>query len=172
MKKEIFYMLIAAFLLTICTISIAQTFDKIIKMDGNVLVVKITNVSGNTISFTYPNETATNTINRKSVKEIQYASGRIEEISNLIEINGESDWAKVALTKDPNEVIGLVRKGEIQAQESIFFGNESKLREKAAESLKKEAAKKGAFIVLVQSDNFSHSPINNVTMTGIAYSYK
>lgn len=148
MKKIIIYILIVVFLLTICAISIAQTLDKIVKMDGDVLMVLITNVSGDAISYTYPNENVTDTIKQKLVKEIQYASGRVEKISDLIEINGESDWKKVLLTKDPNEVFRLVKKGEVQSQKSSFGGSESKLRESAVQSLKKEAAKKGGLYCL------------------------
>ena len=156
---------------TITYSAFGQTTDKIIKIKGDTLKVTVTNVSESTITYSYPNETVTTTINRKVVKQIIYKSGRTEDISSPVIINGEADFEKVILTKDPNEVIGLVKKGEVQSKAQKGFGKESKLRITATEDLKKEVAKKGGFIVLVQSDNFSNSPLNNVTLSGIAYGY-
>jgi len=149
----------------------AQTTDKIVKMNGDTLTVTVTNVSESTITYSYPRETVTTTINRKVVKQIIYQSGRVENISEPIVINGEADFEKVIITKDPNEVLGLVKKGDVQSKASKLYGKESKLRVTATDDLKKEAVKKGGFIILIQSDNFSMSPINNVTLTGVAYGY-
>ena len=73
------------------------------------------------------------------------------------------------MTKNPNEVEGLKRLGEVEAEAKKVFGKESKLRKSAMEKLKKEAALKGGSIVFLETDNFGNSPINNVTMRGTVY---
>ncbi len=50
-----------------------------IKHTGEKLDVKIVKVSEFTISYTYPNETAEQTIGKYAVAKIEYASGRKEE---------------------------------------------------------------------------------------------
>jgi hypothetical protein len=150
---------------------LGQSTDKIIKINGDTLNVAVTNVSESSVTFAYPNETATSSINRKVVQQIIYKSGRVESISEPMIIRGEADFENVIITKDPNEVLGLIKKGDVEGKAFKYFGNESKLRVTATDKLKKEAANKGAFIILIQSDNFSMSPINNVTLTGIAYGY-
>ena len=81
----------------------------------------------------------------------------------------ESEWEKVIVTNNPYEVKGLKRAGEVIAEASKIFGKESKLRDEATKKIKKEAAKIGASFVLLQNDNFGNSPINNITMKGVAY---
>ena len=88
---------------------------------------------------------------------------------NLPEINGEADWEKVIITRNPNDVIGLERVTTLNAETQKLFGKQSKLRKKAIEKLKKEASKQGIQIVLITLDNFSMSPINNVALEGIGY---
>ena len=79
------------------------------------------------------------------------------------------NWEDIIVTKNPNEVEGLERLGEVEAEAKKVFGKESKLRNSAMEKLKKEAALKGGSIVFLETDNFGNSPINNVTMRGTVY---
>jgi len=43
------------------------------------------------------------------------------------------------------------------------------LREEATKKIKEEAAKLGATIILVTTDSFTMTPVNNVVMEGTAY---
>jgi hypothetical protein len=82
----------------------------------------------------------------------------------------KGDYEKVVLTRNADDVKGLVRIGEVSASAKKVFGDQAVLREAATVKIKKAAAKKGATIVLIQVDNFGMSPINNVSMSGVAYS--
>jgi C4-type Zn-finger protein len=81
----------------------------------------------------------------------------------------KGDYEKVVVTPNPDDVKGLVRIGDVAASAKKVFGDQTALREAATVKIKKAAAKKGATIVLIQVDNFGMSPINNVSMSGVAY---
>ncbi len=83
--------------------------------------------------------------------------------------NSENDWQKVIVTRNPEDVKGLKRAGDVSAETSILYGRQSKLREETTIKIKKEAAKLGATLVLIQVDDFAMTPINNVNMIGVAY---
>ncbi len=83
--------------------------------------------------------------------------------------NSENDWQKVIVTRNPEDVKGLKRAGDVSAETSILYGRQSKLREETTIKIKKEAAKLGATLVLIQVDEFAMTPINNVNMIGVAY---
>jgi hypothetical protein len=82
----------------------------------------------------------------------------------------KGDYEKVIVTRNPDDVKGLARIGDVSASAKKVFGDQTALREAATVKIKKAAAKKGATIVLIQVDNFGMSPINNVSMSGVAYS--
>lgn len=88
---------------------------------------------------------------------------------NFPQINGEEDWEKVIITRNPDDVKGLQRVGSVEGKASALYGGQRKLRKKATEKIKREAAKQGASIVLISLDNFAMSPVNNVQMQGTAY---
>jgi uncharacterized protein (DUF1810 family) len=81
----------------------------------------------------------------------------------------EKDFDKVIVTRNADDVKGLTSLGEVSATSRMVFGDPATLRAKATVQLKKEAAKKGASIVLIQADNFAGTPINNVNLIGVAY---
>ena len=84
-------------------------------------------------------------------------------------INGEEDWEKVIVTKNPNDVQGLIPMEEIEVRSMKAFGRQSKLRNEAKEKLKRECAKKNISIVLITDDVFSAQPLNNVNIIGTPY---
>jgi len=51
----------------------------------------------------------------------------------------------------------------------MLFGDPASLRKSATAKIKKQAAELGATIVLIQTDDFEATPINNVSMSGVAY---
>ena len=81
----------------------------------------------------------------------------------------ESDWEKIIVTRNKDEIVGFIRIGEVSAETSRLYGKQSKLREETTTKIKKEAAKIGASIVLISVDEFAMTPINNVNMIGVAY---
>lgn len=76
----------------------------------------------------------------------------------------ESDWEKVIVTRNSDDVTGLKRAGDVSAETSRLYGKQSKLRKETTIKIKKEAAKLGASIVLIQVDELAMTPINNLNM--------
>ncbi|AMR28990.1 hypothetical protein A0257_19060 [Hymenobacter psoromatis] len=157
--------------------------DKIVKVNNETLSVKVVTVGEQSISFTYPNETVINTLSRNQIKEIDFASGRVQTITERIIIEGEQDWQKVIVTTLESDVSGLVRKGEVKAKATggSTFSNQANIDARATEKLKKQAAKLGAHIILIQSQNTQRASFGNVGQMGqgptslkqgVAYGYQ
>lgn len=151
--------------------------DLLIKHSGEVMRVVVSNVTEKDITFTYPNETVINTISKNMVKEIQFSSGRIQKITERVIVTGEDDWEKVTITNNPDDVIGLVRKGEVRAKASNDWNFKSVkgVAEKAEKKIKKEAAEMKAHIILITEqttkDNSFFSSAKSFK-SGVAYGYE
>lgn len=158
-------------ILFVATVAFGQ--DKMFKHSGEKLDVKIVKVSEFTITFTYPNEQAEQTIGKYAVGKIEYGSGRKEEITEKIVINGSDDWEKVIILEEATAAVGLKKQGEIRGKTSGMYsfrtsGNADK---KAMERLKKEAAEAGAPFVLITAEKDSRWSTQSIKR-GFAYSYK
>ena len=81
----------------------------------------------------------------------------------------DNSWEKVIVTRNPDDVKGMTRIDDVSASAHMFFGDPGSLRKTATNKIKQEAAKLGATIVLIQTDDFAATPINNVNMVGVAY---
>jgi low affinity Fe/Cu permease len=141
------------------------------KLNGDKLNVTILKASETDVEFLYPGETVTQIISKKLVQSILYKSGREEKINEKVRVFSESDYYLVTITMEEKEVAGLRRIADISAKQSVPYGGRTKLREKALVKLKKESAVIGGHIILLQSDEFSNSPINTVSLSGVAYGY-
>jgi hypothetical protein len=169
MRKS--FMLLAVLFVT--TLAFGQS-DKMYKHTGEKVEVKILKVGEFTISFTYPNEQAEQTIGKYAVAKIEYgSSGRKEDITEKIVIGGADDWEKVVILEDVSYSVGLKKQGEIRGKTGGMFsyrtsGNADK---KSMERLKKEAAELGAPFVLLMSEKESRFTTQSIKK-GFAYSYK
>lgn len=76
---------------------------------------------------------------------------------------------QVIVTRNPADVVGKKRVCEVSAVAQMVFGSPQSLRVKATDKLKQEAVKNGATIVLIEKDEFAPTPINNVSLVGVAY---
>jgi hypothetical protein len=143
--------------------------DKIIKRNGDTLKVKIVQSTPDMVEFTYPNEASINSEYKNSLIKIIYASGREENCAGekkLAIVNGEKDWEKVEITSNPDDVKGLTKLGEVIGKSGWGGAYAQGLGDKnARKDLKKNAAKLGASIVLLQ-DKPDHW---GVKLIGIAY---
>ncbi|MFB0910094.1 MAG: hypothetical protein QMA99_03960, partial [Flavobacterium sp.] len=82
--------------------------DVITKHSGEVVIGKVVKLEEYTIVFKYAGEDAENTISKYAVEKIIYGiSGRLEEITEKIVINGEEDWNKVVILEDRGYISGL-----------------------------------------------------------------
>jgi hypothetical protein len=152
MRKQ--FMLLVALFAT--TIVFAQN-DRMYKHTGEKLDVKILKVGEFTINYSFPNETAEQTIAKYAVGKIEYASGRKEDITEKIVINNSDDWEKVIILEDVTATVGLKRQGEIRGKTSgmLSYRTAGNADRKSLERLKKEAAELGAPFVLLTSEKDS-----------------
>jgi hypothetical protein len=145
--------------------------DVINKLNGDKLNVTVLKASQADVEFSYPGESVTQIISKKLIESIKYKSGREEKINDKVRVYSESDYYLVTITMEEKEVAGLRRIGEVSARQSVPYGGRSKLREKALVKIKKESAAIGGHIILLQLDEFSNSPINTVSLSGVSYGY-
>ena len=132
--------------------------DTIYFHKGTVAAVNVTKIGDLTISYKYPNEDAENEVGKYAIKKIVIGkSGRVEDITDKINITGEGDWEKVVLLDNVNQTAGLKKIGEVAGKTSFFnYRSAAGGDKKAMERLKKEAAKQSAAFVLVTEDkNFN-----------------
>ena len=171
-------LLIIGVMFSIANLAFAQ--DKIVKQSGDTLYCKVTDVLEKSIKYKYPNEDLTSTIYQSQISQIIFSSGRTQSFSEKITVNSEADWEKVILTNIPEEVAGLVRKGEVNGKATGAWGaasNAKKVYMKAEEKLKKEAARLGAHIIftkdlIVKDGDMMTGQWAKSMLGGIAYGYK
>jgi hypothetical protein len=156
--------------------------DKLIKLTNEEVLVNVVTVNEREVSFTYPGEKVVNVLSKNQIKEIDFASGRIEKITERIVIASEEDWQKVVVTTLESDVVGLTRKGEVRAKATgaTALSNQANIDARATEKLKREAARMGAHIILLQAQNTQRGAMGNAFQTaqvptslkqGVAYSY-
>ncbi len=167
--KSTFLTLFAAIL----TLAVTAQNDKMFKHNGEKAEVKIIKVGEFTISFSYPGETAEQTIGKYAVAKIEYASGRSEEITEKIVVSGEDDWEKVVMLEDKGSAIGLKKLEEIRGKTNAvqMFGTAASNDKKSLMKLKKAAAAMGAPFILMTSDKDNQFTAQSIKK-GIAYAYK
>jgi len=152
--------------------------DTIFKVNKEVILGKITSITEKDVIYLYSGETLTNTISKNQVKEIVFSNGRIQKISELIEIKGEEDWEKVQITNIESDISGLIKKGDVAGKANAFtaLSSVNEMKEKAEMKVKKQAAALGAHIVFIKSyqSNQAQYGLNTAkaNISGIAYGYK
>jgi hypothetical protein len=167
MRKPL--MLTVALFATI--VSFAQ--DKMFKHTGEKLDVKILKVGEFTITYSYPNEVAEQTIAKYAIGKIEYGSGRKEDITEKIVVSSKDDWEKVVILEDVSATVGLKRQGEIKGKTAgmLSYRTAGNADKKSMERLKKEAAELGAPFILLTSEKDSKWSTQSIKK-GFAYSYK
>jgi len=147
--------------------------DKLFKHSGEKLEVKVLKVGEWTINYTYPNETAEQTISKYAVAKIEYASGRKEDVTEKIVVGAEADWEKVVILEDKSAVVGLKKLDEIRGKTSglMSFHTAGSADKKSMKKLKEAAAAQGAPFILLTSDKDNQFTTQSIKK-GIAYSYK
>ena len=119
----------------------------------------------------------------KQVEKIVFSSGRVQQVSEKIVINGKDDWEKVAITSLESDIKGLVRKGEVKGSKTgSSLSNTAKVQEKAEREMKEEAAEMGAHVIFIKNyqvrdaggmnaiTGFGHNA--KASVSGIAYGYE
>lgn len=114
-------------------------------------------------------EFAMSPVNNVSMVGMCFTDGSIPVKENTDTETSTASNEDIILTKNPDDIKGRTRLGDVKGEASQFFGMQSRLRKDATKKMKEEAAKLGATIILVTTDSFTMTPVNNVVMEGTAY---
>jgi sRNA-binding regulator protein Hfq len=153
--------------------------DKIYKHNGEVVEGKVVKLEEFTIVFKYDGEDAENTIGKYAIEKIVYGkTGRVEEVTEKIVINGEADWEKVVILEDKAYIAGLKKVDEVRGKTGLINYHTGNTGDKKAEKkLKIEAAKMGCPFILQTADKSTVGANSNslggsqVIKKGIGYKY-
>lgn len=157
----------------------AQT-DKIFKHNGEEINCKVIKVEEYTLVFKYDGEDTENTLSKYAVEKIVYKSGRVEQMTDKIVVNGENDWEKVVILEDKSYIAGLKKGDEIRGKTGfVSFHTGNTADSKAQKKLKIEAAKAGfPFILMTESKDINQSGASGPSFgavqsikKGITYKY-
>lgn len=151
--------------------------------NGETLEVSVKGIANGVITYSYPQESMTMEISEHQVEKIVFASGRVQQISEKVIVNGKDDWEKVIITSLESDIKGLVRKGEVKGSKTgSSLSNTAKVQEKAEREMKEEAAKMGAHVIFIKNYKIRDAGgMNAVTgfgqnakasVSGIAYGYE
>lgn len=121
------------------------------------------------MDFTYPNETAVNSVPKSLIHYVTFSSGRKEEFTRLINIDGPNGWRNVLISNNFDDIVGLIRLGEINTKVLNMYGllNNTDVEAKASERIKRAASDLGAHMVLTKQNYTRLSSFK----TGVAYEY-
>lgn len=158
--------------------AIAQV-DVITKHNGEVVKGKVIKLEEFTIIFKYDGEDAENTLSKYAVEKIVYGkSGRVEEVTEKIVVNGEDDWEKVVILEDKAYISGLKKEGEVRGKTGLINYHTGNTGDKKAEKkLKMAAAAMGCPFVLQTADKSTVGASSNAIggsqaiKKGVAYKY-
>jgi sRNA-binding regulator protein Hfq len=153
--------------------------DKIYKHNGEVVEGKVIKLEEFTIVFKYDGEDAENTIGKYAIEKIVYGkTGRVEEVTEKIVVNGEADWEKVVILEDKAYIAGLKKVDEVRGKTGLINYHTGNTGDKKAEKkLKIEAAKMGCPFILQTADKSTVGANSNslggsqVIKKGIGYKY-
>lgn len=173
MKKFLFF----AFMLSFVTVN-AQ-LDQIIKHNGEIVDGSVKRVEEYTVVFVYDGEDTEYTIGKYAVEKIKHGkSGRIEEVTDKIDVTGKDGWENVVILEDKSYIAGLKKEDEIRGKTGLINLQTGNTGDKKAEKkLKQAAAEKGCAFILLTSDKTTVGRNSNALggsqaiKKGVAYKY-
>lgn len=153
--------------------------DVISKHSGEVVKGKVIRVDEYTVVFKYDGEDAENSIGKYAIEKIVYGkSGRVEDVTEKIVVNGEDDWEKVVVLEEKSYIAGLKKVSEIRGKTGLVnFQTGNTGDKKAQKKLKMAAAALGCPFILMTSDKTTVGANSNAIggsqaiKTGLAYKY-
>ena len=172
MKKLVMFIFAIAFVFN------AIAADEVTLHKGEVIKGKVVENEPSYIKFIYEGETVATSIGKIAIASIKYESGRIEECTDKVTINDpNTDYEKINVFRDKDDVVGLVRIKEITAKSGGEFAisdKEGRYIAKTIKKLQKQAAKMGGCAILITSQtgnsaSFWKNP--HSAMTAVVYKY-
>ena len=153
--------------------------DKIFKHSGEEVEGKVIRLEEYTVVFVYEGETAENTLGKYAIEKIVYgSSGRVEEVTEKIDISGKNGWENVVILEDKSYIAGLSKGGEVRGKTGLInFQTGNSGDKKAEKKLKMDAAELGCPFILLTADKTTVGANSNMLggsqaiKKGIAYTY-
>jgi len=173
MKKVLFCVL-----MLVVTVVNAQV-DKIFKHSGETVEGKVIRLEEYTVVFVYDGETAENTIGKYAIEKIVYgSSGRVEEVTEKIDVSGKDGWENVVILEDKSYIAGLKKGEEVRGKTGLINLQTGNTGDKKAEKkLKMAAAELGCPFILLTADKTTVGANSNALggsqaiKKGVAYTY-
>ena len=149
--------------------------DTVILIAGKKIPAKIINVSSSKVIYKVLETGVTETTERKKLQKIIYSNGKVEIFNKPVyQMVQQGDWKAIVLTENPDDVIGMVKKGDIKANSRKNCKTKKSAKRDAEIVLQKKAANLGANIVLIKKreavGGYGEIPIYYIE--GTAYSYE
>ena len=152
--------------------------DIIYQHDGTKLLVDVKKIYLNDLYYSLPGETKVHKLDQRLVHKIEYKSGKLEILNETPpDVRKVGDYRKVKVTKEPDDVEGLIEVAKLEAKaegSDKGYSTPKSLERTATIVLRKKAALVNANIVLItdKKSNVAFGEIPSVTLYGTAYSYK
>lgn len=171
--------IVLLFSMVLTTSLVSAQVDLITKHSGETVKGKVVRVDEYTVVFKYDGEDAENTIGKYAIEKVVYGkSGRVEDVTEKIVVNGEDDWAKVVVLEEKSYIAGLKKGGEVRGKTGLInFQTGNTGDKKADKKLKMAAASIGCPFVLMTSDKTTVGANSNAIggsqaiKTGLGYKY-
>jgi len=152
--------------------------DIIYQHDGTKLLVDVKKIYLNDLYYSFPGETKVNKMDQRLVHKIEYKTGKKEVLNETpSEVREVGDYRKVKVTKNPDDVEGLIEVAKLEAKaegNDKGYSTPKTLERSAIIVLRRKAALVNANIVLITDKKsqvaFGEQP--TVTLYGTAYSYR
>lgn len=152
--------------------------DIVYKHDGKKLLVDVKKIYLNDLYYSFSGETKVHKMDQRLVYKIEYKTGKIEILNeNPPKVREVTDYRKVKVTKNPDDVEGLIEvaKLEAPAEGSSRRNTTLKSLERTATIvLRRKAALVNADIVLItdKKSNVAFGELPSLILYGTAYSYR
>ncbi|GEM_PF-1021472 len=155
-----------------------QNTDIIYFHSGKKKYVNVKKIYFNNLYYSMPGNRKVEKMDQRYVYKIKYKTGKVEILNeDKPQIRKVSDWRKVKITKEENNVAGLVEVARLEAKaegSERGYSTPESLERSATIILKRKAALINAHIVLIidKKSYFAFGEIPSMTLIGIAYKYE
>jgi hypothetical protein len=157
----------------------SEVTDVIYQHDGTKLLVDVKKIYLNDLYYSFPGETKVNKMDQRLVHKIEYKSGKVEVLNETPQdVREVGDYRKVKVTKDPDDVEGLIEVAKLEAiaegSERGGYTTQKTLERSAIIVLRRKAALVNADIILItdKKTQVAFGELPKVTLYGTAYSYR
>lgn len=131
-------------------------YDTIVRFGNRKIPVTKLTMGSLTVTYALPEKPdSIIRLERKEIEKIIYKNGNISVLNkSVVEVVKDDQWQAVLITKDPKEVEGLYKRGEVNARASMSSRDKKRAQESATVKLQKKAAGQKAYIVLITREEY------------------